>query len=149
MTPGAPIHWNVCFCRTGFHPWLDAVLPGEFKHVRAFGYVPLEDTWVFVDCNLAGMTVRSARAGSAVLNNLIAAWIDDSAVVLMPQREHRRLLPGLFCVGLTKRLIGSASGALLPSGLYRHCLANGGRPFDENQRAAGANAAAGPARSGA
>jgi hypothetical protein len=148
MTPGAPIHWNVCFCRTGFHPWLDRLLPGEFKHVRAFGYVPLEDTWIFVDSNLAGVTVRAARAGSAVLNSLIAAWIADCEVILMPQREYRRLLPGLYCVGLIKRLIGSPSGALLPSGLYRHCLANGGKEFDE-KRAPRANAAADPARSGA
>lgn len=148
MTPGQPTHWNVCFCRTGWHPWLDAVLPGKFKHVRAFAYVPLEDTWIFVDVNFSGLTLRSVGNRSAVLNSLIAAWIADCEVVLMPHRERKRLLPGLYCVGLVKRLIGSPSGALLPSGFHRHCLETGGRPFD-GKDPAGADAAAHPAGSGA
>lgn len=145
MTPGQPKHWQVCFCRHGFHPWFDALLPGEFKHVRAFGYVPLEDTWIFVDCNLEGLTVRSVRNGSKEINGLIQAWIEDSAVLLVEHRTCRRLFPGVYCVGSIKRLIGSPSGALLPSTLYRHCRESGGRPFDENERASGADAAAHPA----
>jgi len=126
-----PKHWQLCFSETGLAPWLDRLIPGRFKHVRAFGFVPLEQLWIFVDCNPIGIQVKAVRDKSAAFDVLIRAWTAGCEVVLVEHRVHRRFWPGLYCVGVTKRLIGSDSGALLPTTLHRHCLATGGRPFDE------------------
>ena len=143
-----PKHWNVCFSTTGLAPWLDRLIPGRFKHVRAFGFVPLEGLWIFVDCNLMGLQVKAARDKSQACDILTRAWISDSEVVLVPHRERRRLLPGLYCAGAIGRLIGAPGGALLPSTLHRQCLATGGKLFDEGS-APSASCSGGPARSGA
>lgn len=139
---GSPKHWTLCFDRTAT-AWTRFV-PGRYKHVRAFGYVPLDAVWLFVDWNICGLTLRAAPDGSQTAAALIRTWIDRCDLVQVEAGARQRVPPGLYCVGAIKRLTGIPSGALLPDGLWRDCLKFGGRTFDEFQRANAAVPATAP-----
>lgn len=105
--------WNVVFER-GRTPW---------GHVLAFAFDGL--TWLVVDPHIGWTEVYSVPADE------IERWIADLGEVSILRLEGRRrapLLPGFFCVGTIKRLIGLRSGALSPEGLRRDLLRAGARP---------------------
>jgi hypothetical protein len=131
---GYPKRWTLCFDPSPATPLLKYLIPGRFKHVRAFGYVPLDGVWVFVDWTLKGMVIRAAPDQSQTADNLIRAWIDGCDLVQVDNGSRMRALPGFYCVGAMKRLTGVPSGALLPDGLWRDCLKFGGKSLDEDQR---------------
>lgn len=144
-----PLHWSLCFSRRTDSAWVNRLVWGEFKHVRAFGYVPLEGVWVFVDVTLRGTFIKAARDGTQMADALISRWIEDCAVVRIAARPARVSLPAWFCTAAMKQLVRIDSGALRPDALWRDCLRQGGKVLDENQRARPAASAGDPARSAA
>lgn len=138
---GFPKRWTLCFDPVVSAPWMRLV-PGRFKHVRAFGFVPLDEVWIFVDWNLHGLTVRAAPDRSQTADGLIRCWIENCELVQVEAGSRHRALPGFYCVGAIKRLTAIPSGALLPDGLWRDCLKFGGKPFDEFQGTDATDAAA-------
>jgi hypothetical protein len=131
-----PTHWNVCFCARADVAWVNWLVPGRFKHVRAFGYVPAEGLWIFYDVSLAGTSLQAARDKSPAADALIRAWIDGAEVVRIARGPVKRgMPPGFWCVTAVRHLLGISSGALLPGRLWRDCKRQGGKRFDEDVRA--------------
>lgn len=123
MTEAEPIRWQVCFLREAENRWVNALVPGRFKHVRAFGFVPVQDLWIFYDVTLTGTAIRAARDHSAMADRLIAAWIDGAEVIcVQPQRGRRRMPCGFWCVTAIVHLLGLSGSTLLPDQLHRECL---------------------------
>src|SRR5690348_8565690 len=96
--------------------WLN-MIPGRFKHVRAYGYVPFLHVWVFVDATFAGLELRVAANGAAA-DAQAELWTRHCTIVLMPRRPHANrsvlLSASGWCVPAVKRLIGLKSSALRP-----------------------------------
>jgi hypothetical protein len=117
-----PARWLICFRHRSGLWWVD-LIPGRFKHVRAFGCVPECDTWVFYDPCLR-TTVFLARGAGA--RHLMLEWSRDAAVLAMTPlpREHLRVSP-FSCVTAIQSILGLPGGALRPDALYRQCLRNG------------------------
>lgn len=128
-----PEQWVVVFepAQPG-HRWLNLV-PGRYKHVRLYGYVPFLHVWLFVDPYLAGIEIHVAAHG-APADELADAWTRGCDIVVMPRREHmnRSVAAAGFgwCVPVVKRLIGLNSGALRPDSLFADCIANGGKRYE-------------------
>lgn len=118
-----PVHWLLVFHVKTSQPALDRLIPGRFKHVSAIGFV--DGVWIFYDVGIGGrplQIVRGAR-GEAMAD----AWIAGNSVLRMRSPEVRPALPrlGLWCVPAIKHLVGSRSGALLCSTLWRDLIASG------------------------
>lgn len=129
-----PPIWTLVFGTKSTRPWLDRLIVGKYKHVRAFAYVPGLHVWVFYDVHVGGTDIIVAADGEPA-QRLIGGWMQDADLIRMPRMKHGTFPPTLgFCVPAIKRLIGLRSGALRPSALYRDCLANGGTPFNEAAR---------------
>jgi len=119
-----PRVWTLVFDRKASSWWTNLVAMGPHKHVRAYAYVPFLHVWVFFDPAFSGTSIVLASNSQAEL--LISSWlVDADTITMMVSRET--IGPPLFgsCVSQIKRLIGIRSGALRPSGLYRHCLGHG------------------------
>lgn len=125
-----PTSWMLVFDREASSRWLSLIAFGRYKHVRAFAYVPFLHVWVFFDPHIGGTDIVVAADGEPA-QALMQRWLVNADVLRMPRRPgwNRPALFG-FCVPVIKRLIGLRSGALRPSALYRHCLRNGGEPFE-------------------
>lgn len=126
-----PSVWVVVFNRTAATWWAGWLAFGQYKHVRAYAYVPFLHVWVFVDPNLMGIDVLIAADG-APARAMISAWIDNADLVkVRAQRDGRRRFP-LFgwCVPVIARLTGVPSGALRADAFFRDCLRYGGEPFE-------------------
>lgn len=123
--------WTLVFDREAARPWMNRLIPGRHKHVRAYAYVPFLKVWIFYEPTFWGTDVILARDGPAALA-LIGTWMGNADAMRMVRNPERMRLfdRGLFCVGAVKRLIRLRGGALLPSTLWRHCLAAGGVPFE-------------------
>jgi hypothetical protein len=132
--PGA---WVVVFDPMATN-WLARIIPGRFKHVRAFGYVPFLHVWIFYDANFAGIEIIIAKDG-ADSHEMIRLWSTGCECVLMPRRPHANESTAVslsgWCVPAVARLIGLPCGALRPDGFLAHCLRNGGKSLNEQQRA--------------
>lgn len=116
------------------HPWLNRLVPGRFKHVRAFGKVPFLHVWLFFDATLAGLELRVAADGRAA-DTLAVEWTRSCTIMVMPKRPHANrsalLAASGWCVPSVKRLIGLQSSALRPDALFADCLANGGKLYGQ------------------
>jgi hypothetical protein len=119
-----PEEWFVVFKRKSKFRWLNW-MPGRFKHCFAMAYVEERKCWLFVEF--------AALSGSAVTlcPDEDADWFlgdasADAVIVKMPARMVKGVGLGLWCVPLTAHVIGLKSCALLPDGLFRDCMANGG-----------------------
>lgn len=124
-----PATWVLVFCRRG--DGLARFLPGKYKHVRAYGYLPDMKLWVLVDPACSGLSIAVVPDDyRAVLQLAQFTWKSD--LVRIKHQGARRFFPLAFtCVGAVKHLIGLNSGALLLSTLHRHCLRSGGRVLEE------------------
>ena len=133
MDAGVIGTWNIGFERRG-----------RLMHVLAFGN-DAGRAWVVVDPCLRRIAVQVLDATA------FDAWIK----VVAPKMEVLRIeardeasiaTPGLWCVGVVKRLVGLRSGAFTARGLRRDLLRAGARRvfvLNEGQRATG-----GPGRAG-
>jgi hypothetical protein len=129
-----PVLWHVVFNRKT-ESWWARFVPGRFKHVRAYAYVPGLHVWIFYDVGVEGAAIQVAAPG-APANAIIASWIADAEIVTVMRRPpHKGRIPfGQWCapaVGHLLRLRPRFPGAtLLPDTLHAECLANGGTPFE-------------------
>lgn len=108
------LDWNVVFPpRRGF-----------WRHVWAFGYDAVGQVWTVVDPHAHGIDVYSLTpdAFDAFALNKLA-----DAEVWRRRLEGRApvIFPGLWCVGVVKRLVGLRSCALSVAGLRRDLIASG------------------------
>lgn len=88
------------------------------RHVLAFGFDAHAGMWVVVD------PCRHAIAVRALAPSAFDAWarveVAGADVWRLDAAEATSVLsPGLWCVGVVKRLLGLRSGAFTPAGLRR------------------------------
>lgn len=116
-----PSRWVLCFSRRGL-----AWVPGYYKHVRAYGYLPGMKAWVFYDCNLKGRSVSVAPDNDDTVRTVLWAFVKDCDIISLPVHKPGDLpwlsRLGLWCVPDMKSLVGLRSWAITPTGLYRDCL---------------------------
>lgn len=130
--PGAgfdtPWTWFIVF-HTDCHTWwLNRLVPGQFKHVTAVGFSSRTRTWMFFDPAMERTKLYTAFNDDEG-ERLLAQWFAGATVVEMHVSPHakRAWRPGGWCVPQVAHLMGLRSGAVLPGGLLRDCLRNGGR----------------------
>lgn len=118
--------WFVCFDTTT-PTWWVRLIPGRYKHVRAFGFVPLMGLWIFFDVALAGHSLFVARDGTPQCEAMIERWWNGCDVLKVKRSRGPAGLSriGLWCVPAVAGLIGVRSGALRPDGLWRECVRQG------------------------
>lgn len=122
----APARWFVVFDPVAANPWVQRLVPGRFKHVRACAYVPVLKLWLFYDVALANTLVMALPDGEEAETYIAKFTAGCEMISIAPRRYGRpRLLP-FTCVSAVKQLIGLKSGALRPDALRRDCLAAGG-----------------------
>jgi hypothetical protein len=129
------------FDRAASSWWASLIACGRHKHVRAYAYVPFLHVWVFFDPAFSGTRITLAAAAEA--ERMIASWIVNADLVAVTV-SRETMGPPLFgfCVPAIKRLIGLRCVAVRPSALYRHCLNNGGKPFEAAHGRSAVSAAA-------
>lgn len=130
---GAPARWLLCFTGRSELWWIN-LIPGRFKHVRAFSYTSQTDCWMFYDPCLrtALFTARGEAARSLML-----AWSRGAVVLAMAPLADRHLrLSPFSCVTAIASLMCLPGGALRPDGLYRQCLRHGAQIVDGTRSAA-------------
>jgi hypothetical protein len=127
---GAPTRWLICFARCSGLWWVD-LIPGTYKHVRAFAYTAETDCYVFYDPCLRTTMVTARGAGA---RHLMEAWARNAAILTMTPLSAQRLrLSPFSCVTAIASLLGLPGGALRPDGLYRQCLRHGARIVDHEK----------------
>ena len=144
-----PREWFVVFHRDSTRPVFNFLAWGRFKHVSAFGQVPITGDWVFYDFLTARMRVLVVPDDKS--NVFLAHFANMGTILRMPapniEDERIRLKPGYWCVPAVAHLLGLSTCALRPDTLFRHCLANGGvivvDDEDETQGRSSAQATAG------
>lgn len=124
---GSPTRWHLVFQPVSELWWVNWVVPGRFKHVRAFGLIPDTDVWIFFDVGFrkAELFVATGRAAS----HTIGTWIEGADVLVMAPAAQARapMWMPLLCTTAIARLLGLRCSALrgTPDALYRLCLRNG------------------------
>lgn len=121
-----PACWLLVFDRQASSRWTSLVAMGRYKHVRAFGYVPDAEAYVFYDVQF-GRTLITVARGKGVLR-MIGEWCQDADVLsFTPQVKSQKAtwVAPLLCTTAVAHLIGLRSGALRPDRLFADCLRNG------------------------
>jgi hypothetical protein len=111
-------------------------VPGRFKHVRAYAFLPATRTWLFYDVSFSGTSIQAIPDGP---DSRAAIWSfigppGCSYVISMPRMPpRRRWFPwSNWCTSSLRHLLNLPGSALLADGFYRDCLANGGVPFEDS-----------------
>ena len=122
-----PVDWIVVFRPTSASWLVRTFVPGRFKHVSAFAYLPGLKVWVTYDVGFDGTKIVVIPDGPQV-NTVLAPWLADCTLVRMKRKCAARSSIALFgwCAPSIARLIGLSGGTLRPMALYHHCLRNGG-----------------------
>jgi|SRR5581483_605474 len=128
-----PKSWCVVFNVEGDSGWARWV-PGRFKHVRAFAFVPKSRIWIFYDVNFSGTELMAIPDGPDA-RATIWSFIGPpgcSCVVSVPRLPKRsRWFPWTnWCTTSLRHLLNLPGSALRPTSFYRECLENGGTPFE-------------------
>lgn len=133
MTTYEPTSWCIVFNVEGASGWARWV-PGRFKHVRAFAFVPAAQVWLFYDVSFSGTEIQAIPEGP---DARAAIWSfigpeGKSFIVSVPKLpQRRRLFPwSMWCTVALRHLLRLPGSALRPDRFYRDCLANGGTPFE-------------------
>ena len=121
-----PTLWNVVF-----HPdspsRLARLTLGRFKHVSAFAYVHGFKVWIFVDSCWGGLHLMHVPPVNSP--SVVRAYLDSGCEILTLQRQTSHMgietRLGFTCVTAVKHLLGLASVALTPDGLYKAMIRNG------------------------
>lgn len=140
-TSGQVTTWFVTFERDA-PGWWKYLIPGEFKHVRAFGYCPRSLTYVLIDPKYAAMDVFLAPQGEIDILRLFTA----KAVAVLELRAQARPRPNLRLVGCCTSTVRDLLGlpgygplSALPDVLYRDCIRAGATVCVDNRGHAGLN----------
>jgi len=128
-----PTSWTLCFHRTTPHWWL-RLLPGPYKHVSAFAFVPALKLWVLYDVRLNRTVLALLPDCEAVLGRLADHSVDaDCVTVRVQPGTGRHLMPAFYCVPALCHLLNLPCVALTPGGLYRHLRKHGGIPYGRTE----------------
>lgn len=128
---GAPARWFVIFRRRVDSRLVRWLAFGRYKHVRAAGYVPETDCWLFYDHGWNGISVFLARGRGAEV--LLAHWTEAADVLAIAARAPLPSALPRLCTTAVASLIGLPSCALRPDALYRDCLAYGAMRICDQQ----------------
>lgn len=139
MTDHQPKVWSVVFNREAASGWARLV-PGRFKHVRAYAFIPATRIWLFYDVHFGGVQLFAVPDGpdamAAIFSFIGPPGVSEIVSVrCLPRR--RRLFPwSNWCTSALRHLLNLPGSALRPSSFYRDCLRNG-TPFeaDDGRRA--------------
>ncbi|MDE2040648.1 MAG: hypothetical protein KGJ45_11630 [Elusimicrobia bacterium] len=114
--------------RCGSNFW-QRVVPGRFKHVRAFAWAESVRVWVFYDVWFTGGARVTLAPGGEIGDALVGQYVEGAAVLKMRRGPERfpplSTLVGFWCVPAVRRLVNLPGGALRPDALWRDCLAHG------------------------
>ena len=128
LTAEQPEAWFLCFHRSCASPIWQLLIPGHWKHVRAFTYAAAPRVWLFYDVSLTQTRIVVAPEGQEA-DRMVGEYIDGAAVLRMRVGTERkpslRSRVGFWCVPAMRHLLGLPGGALLPERLWRDCLSNG------------------------
>lgn len=131
-----PPVWIVVFCRSIDNRWVRWLACGQYKHVRAYAYLPALKVWLFYDVTLSGTLIHVAP-DTPQTEAYIGEFTRDSALVAVkPGPRHGVPLAPFCCTSAVRHLIGLKSGALRPDRLFRDCLAAGGTLLGQFEPAA-------------
>lgn len=121
-----PEIWTVVFHPVSSCVWVNRLVPGRFKHVSAFAYVPGVKAWAIYDVQLANTSIVLIPDGQQG-REILAALVEGCAQIQIKRQVGRPplLRLGFWCVPGVKHLLGLRTGALLPDGLWRHCARHG------------------------
>jgi hypothetical protein len=128
---GSPTRWMLVFDRSSSLWWAN-LIPGRYKHVRAFGYVHDCDTYVFYDVQFVGTTLQLARGEHA--RRLMVEWTADADVLRYDGGSaplNRAWCLPFLCTTAIAHLIGLPGGTLRPTAFHKQCLRYGATPFGE------------------
>lgn len=113
--------------------WFDIFTDKNFRHVLAIGYDPMLKVWVYYDPNIYSTHVQVYDPDDENLNSLIY-FVKTNGAWLRVKPRNKACLFGRwrhYCVPAVKHLVGSASSALTPKGLYRDLVREGAKPAFE------------------
>jgi hypothetical protein len=129
--------WHVAFWH--WQPrrtWLQRFAWGKYLHVSALGYSARCNVWVIYEPNTDGTRLRLVKndASFLAMRDQTKRLADVLALTVNPQAryDHVPWRPGHYCVPAIIRLLGVRSGAVTPSGLYRHLVSMGAKPSFED-----------------
>lgn len=130
-----PQVWSVVFNRYAASGWARWV-PGRFKHVRAYAFMPALKVWVFYDVKFSGTNIFVVPHGTAAIETIRSfigprGYSDIVVMTRLPERKRRFPL-GNLCTTSLRAVLNLPGGALLPDGFHRDCLANGGKLFEDD-----------------
>lgn len=134
MIPYEPDVWSVVFNREAASGWARFV-PGRYKHVRAYAFVPATRTWLFYDVHFSGVNLFAVPDGpdarAAIYSFIGPEGVSDIVAMRRLPARRRRLFPwSNWCTSSLRHLLNLPGGALRPDRFYRECLENGGTPFE-------------------
>ena len=124
-----PAQWFICF-RPSSPLWWVEMIPGRYKHVSAFGYVPVQKLWVFYGWTFHGteFAVMHERHAATAIDTMMK---DCLVVEYLPadtsQPQRIWWHPVNYCVSKIVDITGIPSRALRPDRFLQDCLAHGGK----------------------
>jgi hypothetical protein len=134
-----PQVWNVVFNRQAASRWMHWI-PGRYKHVRAYAFIPATQTWLFYDVNFAGTEISAIPHGPDSFDKIFefigAEGVSDIVSVRTLPARRRRFPWSNWCTTALRHLLHLPGGALLPDAFHRECLDNGGVPFEAEHASA-------------
>lgn len=132
MTGYQPEVWNVVFNREAASGW-SRLVPGSYKHVRAYAFVPASRLWLFYDVNFDGTEIFAVPDGPdarAAIWSFIGPEGASSIIAVKRLPVRRRWFPwSNWCTCALRHLLNLPGSALRPDGFYRDCLDHG-TPFE-------------------
>lgn len=135
LTIYEPQVWNVVFNREAASGWARWV-PGRYKHVRAYAFVPATRIWLFYDVHFGGTQIFAVPDGpdaiAAIYSFIGPPGVSDIVAVRRLPGRIRRFPWSNWCTPALRHLLNLPTGALRPDAFYRDCLANGGKPFEDD-----------------
>lgn len=133
MTGYEPTSWCVVFNVEAASTWM-RFIPGRFKHVRAYAFIPKTKTWLFYDVHFSGTKLMAIPDGP---DSRAAIWSfigppGCSYVVAVPRLPpRRRRFPwSNWCTPALRHLLNLPGRAVLPDHFYQDCIDNGGTRFE-------------------
>lgn len=128
-----PAVWSVVFNReaeTGWASWV----PGRYKHVRAYAFIPATRTWLFYDVHFGGVRMMAVPDGPeslAAIFSFIGPPGRSDIVSMRRLPARRRRFPwSNWCTTALRHLLNLPGGSVRPDAFYRDCLKSGGTPFE-------------------
>ena len=119
--------WCVCFYRKS-DTWYGRMVPGEFKHVALFRYVPETHTWIYLDYSFRGVSCLTAPAQEDGCFPLAKVLSDGKCAVVRVNviTRHFSIRGVSTCVSFVKHAIGMRRWWIItPDQLYWRLLDEG------------------------